>query len=80
MAVTGSRLKVAEVTLACPEDFITTIYPSRQPCVLHGMDVGVATGKWTSDYLAERCGDKQVKIHVSPDSSMDFIKKNFSYK
>ena len=80
MAVPGLRVKVAEKTLSCYEDFVTTVYPDRHPCVLHGVDVGVATAKWTPDYLAERCGDKEVRVHVSPDSSMDFINKNFSYK
>lgn len=74
------RVKVKEVTLSCPEDFLATVYPCQQPCVLHGIDVGVATSKWTPDYLADKCGEREVKVHVSPDPSMDFIKKNFIYK
>ena len=76
----GSRVMVREATLSCPEDFVSTVYPSRQPCVLHGVDVGVATTKWTPDYLATICGKKEVRVHVSPDPSMDFIRKNFAYK
>lgn len=44
------------------------------------MDIGSCVKKWTWDYLKEMCGSKSVKVHVSSNPKMDFIKKNFLYR
>lgn len=61
--------------------FVNDIYPKRIPVIIRGQDIGPCINQWKStDYLAERGGNKEVKIHVSPTSQMDFINKNFLYR
>ncbi|XP_070545756.1 tRNA wybutosine-synthesizing protein 5-like [Ptychodera flava] len=62
------------------EEFRTNIYPRRIPAVLRGLDIGECKEKWTTDYLCQHGGHKEVKVHVSPSSQMDFINKNFMYR
>ena len=52
----------------------------RRPALLRGVDIGECTTTWTSEYLAEVGGSREVKIHVCPTHQMDFINKNFVYK
>jgi hypothetical protein len=52
----------------------------RYPFILHKFDIGSCQEKWTSDYLGKKIGSKPVKIHVSQDSMMDFVRKNFTYE
>lgn len=63
-----------------PDDFMSNIYPLRTPCVLHGVDIGPASSLWSPEYLADKCGSREVKVHVSLQDNMDFINKNFIYK
>ncbi|KAM8856618.1 LOW QUALITY PROTEIN: tRNA wybutosine-synthesizing protein 5 [Spinachia spinachia] len=60
--------------------FLRDIYPKRRPAVLRGSCLGPCLEKWTVEYLGERGGDKEVKIHVSTQPQMDFLHKNFAYK
>ncbi|KAI4877965.1 hypothetical protein NFI96_020743 [Prochilodus magdalenae] len=62
------------------ELFLKEIYPLRKPAVLRGVPLGPCVEKWTVDYLAEKGGDKDVKIHVSSVPQMDFLHKNFIYR
>lgn len=55
-------------------------YFQRKPVVLRGLDIGSCKEKWTSEYLVEKGGDREVKIHVSKTPQMDFINKNFMYR
>jgi hypothetical protein len=52
----------------------------REPFVLRGFDLGECVNKWSVAYLSRVVKDKQVKIHVSAVSEMDFLKKNFIYR
>lgn len=60
--------------------FLRDIYPTRRPAVLRGVCLGPCLEKWTTQYLREKGGDMEVKIHVSTVSQMDFLHKNFVYK
>ncbi|XP_041662218.1 tRNA wybutosine-synthesizing protein 5 isoform X2 [Cheilinus undulatus] len=60
--------------------FLRDIYPQRRPAVLRGVNLGPCLEKWTIDYLTDKGGDKEVKIHVSTVPQMDFLHKNFAYK
>lgn len=71
---------VSDPTQCTDTYFVEHIYPSRQPVVLRGLDIGEATTKWTPAYLACVIKQTPIKIHVSPQPQMDFIKKNFLYK
>ena len=62
------------------EIFETEISPKRKPAILRGLDIGSATVKWTPDYLAQRGGERAVRVHVCHTGKMDFIHKNFAYK
>ena len=74
-------LPVKEFSLDSPEQFLSVVYPSREPCILHGVDIGPAPSLWTIDYLSKICGhDRNVKVHVCPQRHMDFIGKNFMYR
>ncbi|XP_078621175.1 tRNA wybutosine-synthesizing protein 5-like isoform X1 [Branchiostoma floridae x Branchiostoma japonicum] len=62
------------------ELFLSEIYPKRVPAVLRGVDIGPCVNLWTADYLCQKGGSRQVKIHVCPMAQMDFINKNFAYR
>ncbi|KAF6723378.1 tRNA wybutosine-synthesizing protein 5 [Oryzias melastigma] len=62
------------------EKFLQEIYPERRPAVLRGVPLGPCQQLWTTEYLAQRGGDKEVKIHVSTVPQMDFLRKNFVYR
>ncbi|KAK5861565.1 hypothetical protein PBY51_022950 [Eleginops maclovinus] len=62
------------------DGFLRDIYPQRRPAVLRGLSLGECVEKWTVEYLGERGGDKEVKVHVSTVPHMDFLHKNFAYK
>jgi tRNA wybutosine-synthesizing protein 5 len=49
--------------------------------VIRGQDIGPCINQWKSiDYLAQKGGNKEIKIHVSETPQMDFINKNFLYR
>ncbi|MBN3307270.1 TYW5 protein, partial [Amia calva] len=52
----------------------------RRPAVLRGVSLGPCTDRWTVDYLCEKGGAREVKIHVSSVPQMDFLHKNFLYR
>jgi tRNA wybutosine-synthesizing protein 5 len=60
--------------------FLHFIQPKREPALLRGVDIGQCTSKWTSDYICEKVGNMDVKVHVSSSPQMNFINKNFLYK
>ncbi|XP_026862610.2 tRNA wybutosine-synthesizing protein 5 [Electrophorus electricus] len=62
------------------ELFAREIYPLRKPAVLKGVSLGQCLEKWTLAYLAEKGGDREVKVHVSSASQMSFLHKNFVYR
>ena len=61
-------------------DASSLINIQREPFILKDFDLGPCLHKWSVDYLANVIKDKQVKIHVSSVSNMDFLKKNFLYR
>ncbi|XP_071941241.1 tRNA wybutosine-synthesizing protein 5-like isoform X2 [Antedon mediterranea] len=77
---TMAKINVCTYDTVTQDIFRSTIYPKRVPAVLKGVKIGECKEKWDKDYLKEVIGKKQVKIHVSPNPQMDFIKKNFCYK
>ncbi|XP_067458996.1 tRNA wybutosine-synthesizing protein 5 [Thunnus thynnus] len=60
--------------------FLRDIYPQRRPAVLRGVCLGPCLEKWTVEYLGQKGGNKEVKIHVSTVPQMNFLHKNFVYK
>lgn len=74
------RIPVPIFTEVDKDVFLRDIYPQRKPAVLRGSCLGPCLQKWTVEYLRDRGGDKEVKIHVSAQPQMDFLHKNFAYK
>lgn len=72
--------EVPIVNVATKEDFMTKVYIKRRPAVLKGIELGSAPSLWTPDYLCRKCGERAVKVHVTPVPRMDFIRKNFIYR
>ncbi|GFO09631.1 tRNA wybutosine-synthesizing protein 5 [Plakobranchus ocellatus] len=62
------------------DEFLSKVYPKREPVILRGLDIGPCTQKWTVPYLALTGGKKEVKLHVSSVCQMNFIDKNFIYR
>ncbi|KAG8432672.1 hypothetical protein GDO86_017061 [Hymenochirus boettgeri] len=77
---TKQKIYLAEYSDVDKHRFLQDIYPMRKPVVLKGLNVGDCTHKWTIDYLSKTGGQKEVKIHVSEVSQMDFIRKNYVYR
>ncbi|AWP12714.1 putative tRNA wybutosine-synthesizing protein 5 [Scophthalmus maximus] len=71
---------VATFTHVDRDVFLRDVCPQRRPAVLRGVCLGPCLEKWTTEYLRQRGGDKEVKIHVSTVPQMDFLHKNFVYK
>ncbi|CAH1249299.1 TYW5 [Branchiostoma lanceolatum] len=79
----GDSEKDGNVTLyedVNKERFLSEIYPKRVPAVLRGVNIGPCVDLWNTDYLCQKGGNRQVKIHVCPTTQMDFINKNFAYR
>jgi tRNA wybutosine-synthesizing protein 5 len=62
------------------EQFSRFIHPKREPALLRGVNIGECTSKWTSEYICEKVGNVDVKVHVSSGPQMNFLNKNFLYK
>ncbi|CAG5865888.1 tRNA wybutosine-synthesizing protein 5 [Menidia menidia] len=60
--------------------FLREIYPERRPALLRGVNLGECLKKWTVEYISQKGGKREVKIHVSTVPQMDFLRKNFVYK
>uniref|UniRef100_A0AAY5L7Z6 tRNA wybutosine-synthesizing protein 5 n=1 Tax=Esox lucius TaxID=8010 RepID=A0AAY5L7Z6_ESOLU len=62
------------------EVFRRDIYPMRRPVVLRDVGLGPCLDKWTLEYLTQKGGNCEVKVHVSTVPQMDFLHKNFVYR
>ena len=71
---------VEEASVSSRDEFQKGVHELRKPCLLKGVDIGRAPLLWTPEYLRERCGEKSVRVHVTPVPQMDFINKNFMYR
>ena len=78
---TTAAVPLVHLNSSSPSDqFHELVYPARRPAVLRGAPLGRAPSLWTPGYLAEKCGERPVRVHVSPVPQMDFIRKNFVYR
>lgn len=62
------------------EEEIRNKINERKPFVIRNYDIGPCSQLWTHEYLSKKVGNAPIKIHVSSDGRMDFVKKNFLYK
>ncbi|XP_019728375.1 tRNA wybutosine-synthesizing protein 5 isoform X2 [Hippocampus comes] len=77
---TQEKIYVPVFTAVDRDVFLRQIYPKRKPAVLRGVCLGPCVDKWTVEYLAQKGGGKEVKIHVSSVPQMNFLHKNFVYR
>ena len=68
------------MSVASRLEFEETVWRKREPAVLYGLDLGRAPSTWTPEYLGRQVGSQTVKVHVSPEPCMNFLKKNFIYR
>ncbi|XP_026150967.1 tRNA wybutosine-synthesizing protein 5 isoform X1 [Mastacembelus armatus] len=74
------KAPVSVFTQVDRDTFLRQIYPERRPAVLRGVCLGPCSNRWTVDYLGQKGGDREVKVHVSTVPQMDFLHKNFVYR
>uniref|UniRef100_A0A6Q2Z161 tRNA wybutosine-synthesizing protein 5 n=1 Tax=Esox lucius TaxID=8010 RepID=A0A6Q2Z161_ESOLU len=74
------KMKVPVLTGVDKEVFRRDIYPMRRPVVLRDVGLGPCLDKWTLEYLTQKGGNCEVKVHVSTVPQMDFLHKNFVYR
>ncbi|XP_077393084.1 tRNA wybutosine-synthesizing protein 5 isoform X2 [Festucalex cinctus] len=77
---TQKKISIPVFTEVNRDVFLREIYPQRKPAVLRGVRLGPCVEKWTVDYLAQKGGGKEVKVHVSSVPQMNFLQKNFVYR
>ncbi|APA15606.1 hypothetical protein sscle_15g103760 [Sclerotinia sclerotiorum 1980 UF-70] len=76
---TQSLVKVPRVKLNSSMEF-DKILDAGKPIILEGLDTGVCTKEWTSDYLKDKVGaDREVIVHEASTEHMNFSSKNFTY-
>ncbi|XP_051259998.1 tRNA wybutosine-synthesizing protein 5 isoform X2 [Dicentrarchus labrax] len=79
-ATKSTRTSLLQLTWSlCVRGRVTAALLLR-PAVLRAVRLGPCLEKWTVEYLGQKGGDKEVKIHVSTVPQMDFLHKNFAYK
>ena len=71
---------VEEVDIFTADEFKKKAGTSRKPYLLKKLNIGPAPSLWTPEYLRDRCGERSVRVHVTPVTLMDFMKKNFLYR
>jgi len=52
----------------------------RQPVVLKNVDFGPARSRWTIPYLQKKIGNKKVSVHICPETRMDFLDRNYTFR
>lgn len=48
--------------------------------MIENIDIGPAGHKWTINYLIQKLSGKEVRVHVSEQTKLNFISKNFKYQ
>ena len=60
------------------EQLLSDITILRKPTVIRGCPLGPCSS-WTPEHLAERLSGTSRPVHVTTETNMDFIAKNFRY-
>ena len=74
------RRSVERIALGTTSEFLNLVKQSR-PKILQGLDFGSCRALWNKDYLVSKIGaDRSVVVHEAHGRSMNFQRKDFSYK
>ncbi|KAK5000385.1 tRNA methyltransferase ppm2 [Elasticomyces elasticus] len=72
--------RIPRLQIRSGDEFAEIIRKGR-PVILSDFSIGGCTQLWTNEYLKERIGaDREVVVHHSPSTNMNFQTKNFSYE
>ena len=73
------RRTVAVYDYLSAEQFQAEICPLREPAVLRGCPLGSCSHTWSPAYLAARLGGVVRPVHVTRETNMNFLQRNFRY-
>ena len=74
----AAPIPVPVLTYTGPEQLLAEVAVSRRPAVLRGCPLGPCLA-WTPDTLARRLAGVTRPVHVTSDTNMSFVTKNFRY-
>ena len=77
--MTGRRRPVAVVEYLDPHHFHSEVTGRRLPAVVRGCPLGASSLTWTSEYLRENLSGLVRPVHVTTETNMNFVEKNFKY-
>ena len=78
-SVMPERQAVAVYDYRSGEQFQSSVCPLREPAVLRGCPLGPCTDTWSPAYLTARLAGLVRPVHVTRETNMNFLKRNFSY-
>ena len=73
------RKTVAVFDYRSAEEFQTSLCPLREPAVLRGCPLGDCTHTWSPAYLTARLAGLVRPVHVTRETNMNFLQRNFTY-
>ena len=73
------RRAVAVTAYRSAEQFQTSLCPLREPAVLRGCPLGPCTDTWSPAYLTARLAGLVRPVHVTRETNMNFLQRNFNY-
>ena len=79
LTVMAERQAVAVYDYRSAEQFQTSVCPLREPAVLRGCPLGPCTDTWSPAYLTARLAGLVRPVHVTRETNMNFLQRNFSY-
>ena len=78
-SVMSERRAVAVFDYSCAEQLQSEISPLRQPAVLRGCPLGPCSHTWSPAYLTAKLAGVVRPVHVTRETNMNFLQRNFSY-
>ena len=75
----SERRRVTVSLYSTAAQFQSEVAGRRLPAVVRGCPLGASTETWTSSYLRERLAGLVRPVHVTTETNMNFVKKNFKY-
>jgi len=71
-------ISVPVLKYTCPDQLLSELCTTRSPVVLRNVPMGKCSS-WSPDYLMEKLSGISRPIHVTSESNMNFVQKNFKY-
>ena len=71
-------ISVPVLKYTCPDQLLSELCTTRSPVVLRNVPMGKCLS-WSPDYLVEKLSGISRPVHVTRESNMNFVQKNFKY-